>query len=115
MVEHGTENPGVHSSILCPGISWQLTVYSEDYLAKTSLSVLKRERQNERRRMENRRRRKVLKDKIRQLRATAAPEAAKLLPEVQGLIDREARRNTIHRNTARRLKSRLARTIAEKA
>ncbi|MFO7637976.1 MAG: 30S ribosomal protein S20 [bacterium] len=83
-------------------------------MAKTSLSVLKRERQSEKRRTDNRRRRKTLKDKVKQLRASGNhEEAAKLLPEVQGLIDREARRNTIHRNTARRLKSRLARTVAE--
>ncbi|HDQ99434.1 MAG TPA: 30S ribosomal protein S20, partial [candidate division WOR-3 bacterium] len=40
-------------------------------------------------------------------------EAMKMLPGVQSLIDCETRKNTIHRNTARRLKSRLAREAAE--
>lgn len=83
-------------------------------MAKTSLSVLKRERQSERRRLVNRRSRKALKDKIKQLRTTASrEEAAKLLPEVQSVIDSSARKNIIHRNTARRLKSRLTRQVAE--
>ena len=83
-------------------------------MAKTSLSVLKRERQSERRRLTNRRSRRTLKDKVKQLQATTnREEAAKLLPEVQGIIDREARRNIIHGNTARRLKSRLAKQVSE--
>ncbi|MFO7675276.1 MAG: 30S ribosomal protein S20 [bacterium] len=83
-------------------------------MAKTSLSVLKRERQSERQRLVNRRSRRTLKDKVKQLESTTSrEEAAKLLPEVQGIIDREARRNIIHANTARRLKSRLARQVAE--
>ena len=83
-------------------------------MAKTSLSVLKRERQNEKRRLDNRRRRRTLKDKMKQFRAAGSRDAAmKLLPGVQSLIDRETRKNTIHRNTARRLKSRLAREAAE--
>lgn len=83
-------------------------------MAKTSLSVLKRERQNDKRRLDNRRRRRALKDKIKQLRAAGSrAEATKMLPEVQGLIDRETRKHTVHRNTARRLKSRLAREAAQ--
>lgn len=82
-------------------------------MAKTSLSVLKRERQTARRRLRNVKRRKQLRASLKQIRATEDKEAAgKLLPEVQSVIDKSARNNIIHRNTARRLKSRLAKQVA---
>lgn len=82
-------------------------------MAKTSLSVLKRERQTARRRLRNMKRRKQLRASLKQIRATEDKEAAgKLLPEVQSVIDKSARNNIIHRNTARRLKSRLAKQVA---
>lgn len=77
-------------------------------MAKTSLSVLKRKRQTERRRLRNVRRRKELRASLKQIRNTEDKETArKLLPKVQSVIDRSARDNIIHRNTARRMKSRL--------
>lgn len=84
-------------------------------MAKTSLSVLKRERQNARRRLRNVKRRKQLRTSLKQIRAAGDAEAAgKLLPEVQSVIDKSARKNIIHRNTARRMKSRLAKQVAKK-
>jgi small subunit ribosomal protein S20 len=83
-------------------------------LAKTSLSVLKRQRQTERRRLRNVKRRKELRASLKQIRNTEDGESArKLLPKAQSVIDRSARANIIHRNTARRIKSRLARKAAE--
>ncbi|MBN2537107.1 30S ribosomal protein S20 [candidate division WOR-3 bacterium] len=78
------------------------------------MSVLKRERQTARRRLRNVKRRKQLRASLKQIRATEDKEAAgKLLPEVQSVIDKSARNNIIHRNTARRLKSRLAKQVAK--
>ena len=80
-----------------------------------SLSVVKRARQNEKRRLRNRMRRQELKDMLRTIRAESSKEAAqKLLPKAQSIIDRSERRHVIHRNAARRLKSRLAKEVAEK-
>lgn len=77
-------------------------------MAKTSLSVQKRKRQTERRRLRNVRRRKELRASLKQIQNTGDAETARtLLPKVQSVIDRSARDNIINRNTARRLKSRL--------
>ncbi|UCG42976.1 MAG: 30S ribosomal protein S20 [candidate division WOR-3 bacterium] len=80
-----------------------------------SLSVVKRVRQNEKRRLRNRKRRQELKDMLKTIRAESSKEAAqKLLPKAQSIIDRSERHHVIHRNAARRLKSRLAKEVAEK-
>ena len=80
-----------------------------------SLSVVKRARQNEKRRLRNRRRKQELKDTLKTIRAENNKEAArKLLPKAQSVIDRSERHRVIHRNAARRLKSRLAKEVAEK-
>lgn len=80
-----------------------------------SLSVVKRARQNEKRRLRNRRRKQELKDTLKTIRAENNKEAArKLLPKAQSVIDRSERHHVIHRNAARRLKSRLAKEVAEK-
>ena len=80
-----------------------------------SPSVVKRARQNEKRRLRNRKRRQDLKETIKTIRAESGKEAAqKLLPKAQSVIDRSERRHVISRNAARRLKSRLAKEVAEK-
>jgi small subunit ribosomal protein S20 len=80
-----------------------------------SPSVVKRVRQNERRRLRNRKRKQELKDTLKTMKAESSKEAArKLLPKAQSVIDRSERQHIIHRNAARRLKSRLAKEVAEK-
>jgi small subunit ribosomal protein S20 len=77
--------------------------------------VVKRVRQNEKRRLRNRKRKQELKDTLKTFRAEDGKDAAqKLLPKAQSVIDRSARQHIIHRNAARRLKSRLAKEVAEK-
>ena len=83
-------------------------------MAKKSISSLKRERQNKRRRVRNRSRRAALKTALKRFQTVKSKaEAEKLLDDVQSTIDRSARHNIIHRNTARRLKSRIAREVAQ--
>jgi len=82
-------------------------------LPKRSLSVLKAARQNERRRLRNRQRRLALKNAVRKVRqAQTKEEGLKLLLAAQSVIDRSAQHHIIHRNTARRLKSRLAHEVS---
>ncbi len=110
MVEHGTENPGVHSSILCPG------TFSEDggVLVKRIASAQKQARKSEKRREFYRGKRQALKSALENLAAAKSKEEAiKLLPGVQSLIDKSAKRRMVHRKTASRLKSRLAREAAD--
>ncbi|MEO0085005.1 MAG: 30S ribosomal protein S20 [candidate division WOR-3 bacterium] len=83
-------------------------------LAKKSISSIKRERQNQRRRIRNRSRRAALKTALKRIQTVKSKaEADKLLDEVQSTIDRSARHHIIHRNTASRLKARLAREVAQ--
>lgn len=85
-------------------------------MAKRTKSALKRTRQSLRRRLHNRRKKQALKAALKEF-GTAPDKAAaqKLLTKVQSVIDRSARHRIIHRNTARRLKSRVTREVAEKA
>ncbi|MEO0081544.1 MAG: 30S ribosomal protein S20 [candidate division WOR-3 bacterium] len=85
-------------------------------MAKRTRSGLKRSRQSARRRLRNRARKQALKNALKEFRAAPDRAAAeKLAVKLQSIIDRSCRHHVIHRNTARRLKSRLAREIAEKA
>lgn len=80
-----------------------------------SLSSRKRLRQNVRRAARNQARKTVLKGNIRRVRdAIAAHDvnvAQAALNQTTALLDRNANRGTIHRNTAARRKSRLARRV----
>ncbi|OYD14888.1 30S ribosomal protein S20 [candidate division WOR-3 bacterium JGI_Cruoil_03_51_56] len=97
--------------MLCPGT---LEAIRGGILANKSLSVLKRARQNERRRLRNRERKNSLKQAVKEIRAAGSKDdAKKLLPKVQSVIDRSARHHIIHRNTGRRLKARISREVAE--
>ncbi|MBQ7634433.1 MAG: 30S ribosomal protein S20 [Bacteroidaceae bacterium] len=75
-------------------------------------SALKRIRQTAARRLRNRYYAKTMRNAVRRLRATTdAAEAKELLPTVQKMLDKLAKRNTIHRNKAANLKSSLAKHV----
>lgn len=78
-------------------------------------STKKRIRQNERNRARNRKRKSEIKTGTRTLleaiRAGDAPKAQTLLQKVSRRIDQATAKRTVHRNTAARRKSRLARRV----
>jgi small subunit ribosomal protein S20 len=83
---------------------------------KKSLSVVKNVRQSERRRLRNRARKLRLKKALKQFKAVGTKaDAEKLFPQVQAVVDKSARKGIIHRNTAARIKSKLARKAAKLA
>jgi small subunit ribosomal protein S20 len=79
-------------------------------------SALKRYRQNQRRRLINQMNRHRLKTQLKKLRAAItagkAIDAKTLLPETFGVIDRSVQKGVIKKNTARRYKSRLTKTVS---
>jgi small subunit ribosomal protein S20 len=86
-------------------------------VAKRNKSALKANRQNIVRREANRQLRSKLRTGLKKLRASVAEgdETAKT-SAVQGtksLVDKMAARGIIHRNTAARYKSRLAKRVAK--
>ena len=75
-------------------------------------SALKRIRQNDKRRLENRYYKKSTRTAIKNLRELKEKaEAEKFLPKVVSMIDRLAKRGNIHRNKAANLKSGLMRRV----
>ena len=75
-------------------------------------SAIKRIRQTEKRRLHNRYYAKTTRNAVRKLRATKdKEEAVGLLPRVSSMLDKLAKRNVIHKNKARNLKSKLAKFI----
>jgi len=78
-------------------------------------SAMKRNRQNEKRRVRNRASRSEVKTQVKRLRTAigeaSAESARKLLPETVAQIDKAAKKGVIHRNTAARSKSRLTRQV----
>jgi small subunit ribosomal protein S20 len=78
-------------------------------------SAIKRMRQNQKRRMRNRQLRARMRTQIKKFRSLveegAIDEARKALPSVYSVIDSTAQKGVIHRNTAGRYKSRLARQL----
>ncbi len=84
-------------------------------MAKRSLSSLKRVRQNERRRLRNKARRTEIKTQVRKfvdaLAAGKTDVAVAELKKAGVLLDRASGQGTVHRNTAARRKSRLARRL----
>ncbi|MFN0035257.1 MAG: 30S ribosomal protein S20 [Saprospiraceae bacterium] len=75
-------------------------------------SALKRIRQNDKRRLENRYYKKSTRTAIKNLRELKErEEAEKFLPKVVSMIDRLAKRGNIHRNKAANLKSGLMRHV----
>ena len=80
-----------------------------------SKSAQKRIRQNETHRLRNRRRKEAVKTAVRALNeavdAGAADDAAGKLKAVYRKLDKTAAKGTIHKRTAARRKSRLARRV----
>ena len=74
-------------------------------------TVLKRQRQNLRRRMINKRNRTKLRNQIKKLRALIArgaeEEARQALPATIVIIDKSVANGILHKNAAARLKSKL--------
>ncbi|MBL7804416.1 MAG: 30S ribosomal protein S20 [Saprospiraceae bacterium] len=75
-------------------------------------SALKRIRQTEKRRLQNRYYKKTARTAIKNLRGLKAKsEAETFLPKVVSMIDRLAKRGSIHRNKAANLKSGLMKFV----
>lgn len=76
------------------------------------LSALKRIRQNEKRRLQNRYYKKTARTAVKNLRDLKdKTEAQSFLPKVISMIDKLAKRGTIHRNKAANLKSGLMKHV----
>ncbi len=77
-----------------------------------SKQAAKRLRQSEQRREANKKTRSAMRTAIKQvLNASSAEEAQKVLPTAMKRIDKAAKLNVIHDNTAARYKSRVARAV----
>ena len=78
-------------------------------------SALKRHRQSQHRRLTNQMNRHKLKTQMKKLRAAItagqAADAKTLLPHTFSLIDKSVQKGVIKKNTARRYKSRLTKTV----
>ena len=78
-------------------------------------SARKRIKQNEKRRLRNRALRSTIRSAVKTARAAVAGKAPKAAEDVHAAIrelDRAVSRGVIHRNTAARKKSSLARSLA---
>mgnify|MGYP005842768063 CR=1 FL=1 len=75
-------------------------------------SSIKRIRQTEKRRLHNRYYAKSMRNAIKKLRSTEDKKTAtEQLSAVLSIIDKNAKRNIIHKNTAGNLKSRLTKHV----
>lgn len=75
-------------------------------------SAIKRNRQNEKSRVQNRYYSRSARNAIKTLRnSTDKTEASELFPKVAGLLDQLAKKNIIHDNKAANLKSSLAKHV----
>jgi len=71
-------------------------------------SAMKRIRSNETRKIRNKYYSKTMRNAIRKFRSlTNKQEASETLPQLVSLIDKNAKRNVIHKNKAGNLKSKL--------
>lgn len=76
------------------------------------LSAIKRIRQSESRKLNNRYFAKSTRNAIKKLKSTTEKEAAmELLPKVNSQLDKLAKINQIHKNKASNLKSKLAKHV----
>jgi len=75
------------------------------------VSALKRNRQNQKRRLLNKMNRQKLRTQMRKLKAAMADgnseETSRLLPPTYSLIDKSVQKGVITKNAARRYKSRI--------
>lgn len=79
-----------------------------------SKQARKRHRQSEERRVANKSARTSMRTAVKRVLQASSPEAAKQsLPEAMKRVDKAAKKSVIHRNTAARIKSRLARSAAK--
>ena len=80
-----------------------------------SPSAKKRDRQNRKRRLQNRARRGAVRSLSRTVQQTAesgnGPAASDAYKSLQKRVDQVAAKGTIHKRTAARIKSRLARRV----
>ena len=75
-------------------------------------SALKRIRQTETRRLENRYYAKTTRNAVKKLRTTTEKSAAlEQYPSVASMLDKLAKKNVIHKNKASNLKSKLSNYI----
>jgi len=76
-------------------------------------SALKRIRQNATKKVRNSYFHKTTRNAVRHIRTiTDKKEALELLPKVESMLDKLAKKNIIHKNKAANLKSSLAKHIA---
>lgn len=76
-------------------------------------SAIKRIRQNAKRKLRNRYYSKTMRNAIRNFRVLKdKKEAAEKLPKLISMIDKLAKNNTIHKNKAGNLKSKLTKQVA---
>jgi small subunit ribosomal protein S20 len=75
-------------------------------------SAVKRIRQNERRRVRNRAVRSQVRSALKEARAAQGPEQRSSIAEAIRALDKAVTKGVIHRNTAARKKSALARRLA---
>lgn len=74
-------------------------------------SAIKRNRQNERRRLRNRAVRSQVRGALKVARTVQGPEQGPTIQEAQRILDKAVSKGVIHRNTAARKKSALARRL----
>lgn len=78
-------------------------------------SAKKRMRQTKTRTARNKATRSALRTAIKKVRSAATPaEASAAMKDAEAMIDRAGRKNIVHRNTAARTKSRLAKLVSAK-
>ena len=77
-------------------------------------SAKKQLRQTKARTLNNRMQRSKLRTALKKVRTAVGAEAERAYAEAVQLLDRAGRKNLIHRNTADRQKSRLAKFVAGK-
>ena len=83
-------------------------------MAKRIASAQKHARKSRKRREFYRVKRQTLRAALKKLAAAKTKEdAQKLLPGIQSLVDKSAKRRMVHRKTASRIKSKLARETAD--
>lgn len=76
-------------------------------------SAIKRIRSNDAKRTENRYYAKTTRTAVKAVRsASTKKEAQDLLPKVNSMIDKLAKKSVIHKNKAANLKSKLAKKVA---
>lgn len=78
-------------------------------------SALKKYRQDQKRRLRNRRHRSKLRTQVKKLRKTIESgdpkSSAAILPATLAVVDRSVKHGVLHKNAAARTKSRLARAV----